>query len=125
MDKRRIDGLLRLDGPGRYEHLVKRAADTQRLFGLWLGGWALYGDAEGRECFPVWPDPEFAELLASDDWNEFKPRDILLADVHASLLPALRERTTFIAAFPTPESAAVVIDPDGFEADLRSEQKRY
>ena len=42
-----VEAVLRLDGPARYQHFLKRVVDTEAAWGLWKDGWALMADENG------------------------------------------------------------------------------
>lgn len=76
MNDKQIQAVLALPAPKRYSHFIKRVADQRRVFGLFSSGWALAGDSEEREVFPLWPASEYAALCAVDHWAGYEAREI-------------------------------------------------
>lgn len=125
MDQRRIDGIMRLEGPRRYDHFVKRVVDQERAFGLHGDGWALSQDDDGRELFPLWPDAELAAPSAVGEWEGLEAKEIPLTELIETLLPMLVTRGLAVAVFPVPSGAGVVREPTDLAADLRAEEAWY
>ncbi|MES2442999.1 MAG: DUF2750 domain-containing protein [Pseudomonadota bacterium] len=123
--EREIAAVLKLDAAARYDHFIKKVADTETLWGLWRDGWALSADDEAGELLPVWPHRRYASLCATDEWTEFEARAIELDRWMGRWLPGLAAERKRVAVFPTPESKGPVVDPTRLEADLRSELKCY
>ena len=52
-------------------------------------GILCYGDNDGNKYFPVWPEEEFANLCAIDDWSNAKPFAIELDEFLEEYIPEL------------------------------------
>lgn len=120
-----IEAVLRLDGPARFAHFVKRVVDEQLAWGLRSDGWALMVDDAGKRLFPIWPGREYAALCAADDWAEYQPTPIRLDELLADWLSTLNERNVRPAVFPTPTGKGVVVSADEFCQALRRELEKY
>ena len=120
-----MEAVLKLDGPSRHEHFVKRVVDSEEAWGLWDDGWALMEDDAGQPAFPLWPARAYADLCATDRWSTYTPRRIPLDSLLTELLPALAQKSTPAAIFPTPAGKSVTCASEEVEAVLRSEMKRY
>jgi hypothetical protein len=123
--QKELEAVLRLDGPARFQHFVKRVADAESAWGLWREGWALLGDDAGADAFPLWPAREYAALLQTEDWANHEPSEIPLDDLLGELLPGLRAKGTSVAVFPKPDGRGVVVTADELEATLRRELEKY
>jgi hypothetical protein len=117
--------VLRLDGAARYQHFIKRVADSQTAWGLWHDGWALMQDDSGAEVFPLWPAREYAEASRTGDWAEYEPEQIDLADLIDELLPGLAMRSVLPGIFPTPRGKGVTPTVEELASALRAEMKKY
>lgn len=77
LNSHKIRSLLSQSPEKRFEYFIKQVADLQIL---WLlhdsDGICMFGDAEGRECIPVWPNKEFALANANGEWREYKANSI-------------------------------------------------
>jgi hypothetical protein len=123
--QKEIDAVLRLDGPARFSHFVKRVVDEGRAWGLRNHGWALLSDSEGAQLFPLWPAREFAELCRIEDWASYRAEEISLEDLLNELVPKLRERGVGSAIFPTPGGKGVTPSLDELASALREEMEKY
>ncbi len=117
--------MLRLDGPARFRHFVKRVADAECAWGLWSDGWALLANDAGTPVFPLWPAPEYAERCCTGDWAEFEATSIPLEELLDELLPSLAKHGTVPGIFPTPGGQSVLPGIEALTAALREELTRY
>lgn len=122
---KQIEAVLRLDGPARIAHFMKRVADEERAWGLWRDGWALMVDDAGSKLFPVWPGREYAELCAIDDWAGYSAAHIDLEDLLADWSMKLKQQDVRPAVFPTPGGRGVVVEVDTFNNLLSRELEHY
>ena len=121
-----VDGILRLDAGGRYRRLVTRVADTELAWGLRdSSGWIAVADDSGTPLLPLWPDPEFAELMARGDWIYCTTEPLPLARLLEEVLPALEADSRGVAIFMTPSDVGIVPAIDAISADLRAELTKY
>jgi hypothetical protein len=116
-----VEAVGRLDGPKRYRYFVKMVADQHRAWGLYLDGWALAADENGRTLFPLWPAKAYAELCVRGDWSEYEPCEISLDDLLNDLLPKLRDDQFGIAVFYLSTDKGVAPSMEEFERDIRNE----
>ena len=123
--ERELEAVLRLEGPKRFTHFVKRIVDEERAWGLWSDGWALMANADGTQVFPLWPASEYAELHRTGDWAGYEVREIALDDLLEELIPKLAERGVLPGVFPTPTGSGVTPTPEELASALRKELERY
>lgn len=123
--EKEIEAILRLDGPTRFKHFVKRVVDEERAWGLWKDGWALMTNDDGGQVFPLWPAREYAELCRSDDWRSYEPREITLLELLDDLVPKLEQKGVLPGVFPTPEGKGVTPTSKEFADSLRKEMENY
>ena len=117
--EKEIQAVLRLDGPSRYEHFIKRIVDTEEVWGLWKSGWALMENSEGLPVFPLWPAREYAELNRIGDWADYEPKAISLLELLDDLLPSFTKRGILPGVFPTPGGKGVTPTADELATTLR------
>lgn len=123
--EKETEGVLKLDGEGRFERFVKVVVDREQAWGLWDDGWVLLEDDTGTRVFPLWPAKEYAALCRTPDWVNHEPTPIALDDLLGELLPKLRAQGVLPGVFPTPSCRGVTPDPGSLEAALRKEMERY
>lgn len=122
LNDKQFDAVWHLPIEKRYEHLVKRVSDWRELWSLQDSEqrWVLGADDQGRELFPVWPHPRYAEALAVHNWAGSIPARISLREWLAKFTPALREDQRLVAVFPTDDPVGAAIEPESFAADVRA-----
>lgn len=123
--QKEIDAVLRLDGPERYNHFIKRVVDSESAWGLWKDGWALMMSDDGRQVFPIWPAREYAELCKVGDWADYKSEKIQLHDLVSELLPKLRSHDVTPGIFPTPGGKGVMPAVEDLISALEEEGRKY
>jgi hypothetical protein len=122
---REFQAVIALPGPARYEHLIKRIADTEEIWSLRTEeGWVLAGD-EGRDCLPVWPHARYAAACAIGTWSGSEPTLIALDDWLDDWLPRLESEHHGISGFPTPDGRTVIVEPMEMHAHLEEELSQY
>lgn len=123
--EKEMAGVLRLDPRGRYKHFVKRVTNSHAAWGLWQDGWAMMGDDEGKQVFPLWPAREYAEAAKDVEWGDYEPKQIDLDQLLEDVLPQLAAEETPVGVFPTPKGNAAVVPPAELEASLRLELREW
>lgn len=121
-----LESVLRLEGPARYDHFVKRVADEEMAWGLWKdGGWALMADDDGVNVFPLWPAKEYAVACATGDWAGYEAERIELHGLLQELLPKLAASNTRAGVFPIPSGRGVATSAQGLVETLSRELEKY
>lgn len=120
-----IDAVLKLAGPARYEHFVKQVADWEEAWGLYSGGWALSGTSDGRRVFPLWPAREYAAACRTDEWANYEPTAIPLADLIDELLPSLERDGVLPGVFYTTSDKGVTPSAHQLLDDLKAAASEY
>ena len=106
----------------RYGLFLQIAADWEEVWGLYAeDGWVLSSAEKGRDIFPLWPHPAFAEACAHGDWEGTEPAPIALDELLEDLLAILEEDGIRIAVFLSPDGEGIVVTPDELKHDLRAE----
>lgn len=124
-DKAEIQSVLQLDGPQRFRHFIKRAADEECVWGLWDDGWALSAQDDGTQVLPLWPASEYANLAREGEWASYTPKTIGIYKLLEDLLPSLEEDGIHIGVFPTPEGKSVIPTTNELREVLSIELRRY
>lgn len=123
--QKEIEAILRLGGPARFDHFIKRVVDSEAAWGLWKDGWALMASDDGRQVFPLWPAREYADLCKVDGWSDYEAEEIQLQDLVNELLPKLRSHDIIPGVFPTPGGKGVTPTVDELVDALRKEKGKY
>lgn len=121
---KKFDAIMALPAPERYDHFIKRAADTEEVWSLWQDGWACVADDDGNEGMPVWPDPYYAEAWKWRSFPDWEVKPINLYWLMDEMLPNVRAEKDFIVVFPNFDGS-IWPELDRLEADIRNELGRY
>lgn len=102
----------------RYDELVARAAGSGAVWCLASGDeWTLWGDDDGADLLPVWPDAPSAAACGDDDEE---PEPIALAELLDDVLPRLTDQGLLVAVSPDTEGEALLVRPQDLADDLRA-----
>ncbi len=110
----------------RFEELVNRVAETEQIWGLSsANGWAVVS-AEGDDCFPVWPHPDYAAAWAVGDLADCTPQPIALSTWMQKWTAGMQKDGTLVLVFPTNDDMdeALVIPADELEDALLAAMDR-
>ena len=125
LSPKKIQSVLSLSGPERFEHFVKVIADWQQVWSLYEDAWALAATDEGIPVFPLWPAREYAQLCATDEWKGYEPRRIALEELTDVLLPKLQSDGVLPGVFMTPSDKGVTPSIEELQAAIQSELSKY
>lgn len=120
-----ISSVQKLDANDRYEYLLKKAADEEVIWSLWLNGWALASDNEGNEVVPIWPHKIYASACAKEEWQGYEPRKIDLGAWMERWLPGIKRDGRLVAVFPSPNDKGAIVEADFLAHNLEEELDRY
>jgi len=122
---KKIENILKMTEDERYDYFIRKVADFEQIWGLNDNGWALLGDNDGNQILPLWPEKEFAELCAVDQWKNYKPESIELNNFLKKWIPGMINDKTLINIFLTPSANGSVVSPPTLESDLEDELDQY
>lgn len=120
-----IEAVLKLDGPTRAKHFVKRVLDAEAAWSLWKDGWPLLATSEETPVLPLWPAREYAELHRDGDLAEYELDEIQLEDLLDNILPMLAEQGVLVGIFPTQIGKGVPMKADELAAWLQQLDAEY
>lgn len=67
----------RLPSKEMFPYFVRKVTDFEEIWDLSDGTeWALLGDSNDNQLFPVWPEKDFAEICANGVWENYVPKSI-------------------------------------------------
>lgn len=124
VDPKKLETVLKLSAPRRYDHFIKTVAGSENVWSLWQEGWACIADDDGNEGLPLWPEPEYAEPYRDKVFPSWEVRSICVQRLLDEILPNIRDQGNYIAVFPT-ENGSIWPELSRIEVDLRHELSRY
>ena len=109
LHKKAINAILNLSSEERYEHTLKRITDSGVLYVLADkdGDWILWGD-EKNSSLAIWPELEFARILANSDDKNSDIYEIEIEEFLENGIPWLIENKIGIAVFPIPNNPETI-----------------
>ena len=90
-----------------------------------IGRLALACNNHGSQLVPIWPDAQYAELCASDEWSHFAPCSIELRVWLERWEKGMQRGGRLVAAFPIPNGRGVEVDAGRFGYVLRQALSAY
>jgi hypothetical protein len=75
--------------------------------------------ADGDDCIPVWPHPDYAKAWAVDDWSKSQPFAIPLQVWLDRWTTGMAEDGVAVAVFPLQEEAGVIEESADVAASLQ------
>lgn len=127
MNPDKITNVFSLTPQERYLYFVRKAADFERVWGLLRpdGLWVVSATDSG-DAYPFWPEAEFAQVCAVNDWSEAKATAIDLEEFMDQWLPNIHEDGDKVGVFWEPGNLiGVDVDPLVLLKDLQEECSRY
>jgi len=122
LDEQQFDRVNKLNAHQRFDEFVAKVTEHEQVWGLSsAGGWAIVS-AEGDDCFPVWPHPDFAAAWAVGDLADCTPQPIALSAWMQKWTSGMQEDGTLVLVFPTNDDTdeGLVLGADELEDALLS-----
>ncbi|WP_373231378.1 DUF2750 domain-containing protein [Cohnella sp.] len=124
MNRKEFEAVLKQPPNIRYEYFIKKVSDYEEIWGLYDDGWATADDGEGNKCIPFFPNQEFAQNCAVEEWSGFKPESIDLYEFIEEWLSGMKEDKLKVSIFPNNSDTAIV-EVDILLRDLHTELEKY
>ena len=125
ISEEQLRAVVALPAEVRYEHFIKRVADTEEVWILDEDGWAMASNADGTQILPVWSAFEYADMCRRGEWENYRPASIELEELLNGVLPDLAENGILIAVSYLPKDEGVVVDSNRLSLDIERELQNY
>ena len=122
IDSRRA--VLSLPKELRYEHFIRRVADTGQVWGLYRDGWAIGKTDDGALVFPMWPTSELAQQCAVLEWEGYAPQEFGLQELFDELLPQIEADGILPGITYTPDEYGLTPSHGQLRGDLQARQRQ-
>lgn len=123
MDASETSSVVNLPKQLRYEHFIRRVADTGRVWGLVRDGWAIGKTDDGALVFPLWPTSALAQQCAVLEWEGYVPQEFDLQALFDDLLPQIEADGILPGITYTPDEYGLTPSHAQLRADLRARQR--
>ena len=120
MDASETSSVVNLPKQLRYEHFIRRVADTGRVWGLVRDGWAIGKTDDGSLVFPLWPTSELAQQCAVLEWEGYVPQEFGLQELFDELLPQIEADGILPGITYTPDEYGLTPSHAQLRADLQT-----
>ena len=118
----RIKEILKFDQQQRFQYLCKEVKKQQQVWLLIDDHGCVMLNTEDEDCVPVWPNKEFAEGWATEEWSHCKAEAISLEKWQQRWTSGLEEDELSIVVFPDKDLNGLIFFPDEFEHELLSKK---
>ncbi|KQQ88337.1 DUF2750 domain-containing protein [Massilia sp. Leaf139] len=120
MDASETSSVVTLPKQLRYEHFIRRVADSGVVWGLVQDGWAIGKTDDGALVFPLWPTRELAEQCAVLEWTGYLPQQFSLQELLDELLPQIESDGILPGITYTPDEYGLTPAHAQLRADLQA-----
>lgn len=127
INQKKILSVINLSAKDRYAYFVRKTTDFEEVWGLYgPDGWATSdGNGSNRLSIPFWPESDFAELCATDEWMGMIPKSISLHEFIDRWLPGLKGDSRLVAVFPVTQGSVSIVEPEVLLGHLLNEGSQY
>ena len=125
MHPSKLESVIAMTEPERYDYFVRKIADVQVVWGLHNDGWATGCTDDGGQVVAFWPERAFAAACAQGEWTSYGPKEILLDAFLDKWLPGMERDSLLVAVFPTAESKGVFVEPRRLAERIHAENMLY
>ncbi|MEL0630411.1 DUF2750 domain-containing protein [Psychromonas aquatilis] len=120
----RIKEILKLNQQQRFNYLCKEVQKQKQIWLLVDEHGCVMLNTEDEDCIPVWPNKEFAEDWATDEWSHCKAESISLEKWKARWTQGLIEDELSIVVFPDKNLNGEIFFPEEFQQELNFQSKK-
>jgi len=120
----KIKEVLKLDHQARFQYLCKEVNQRQEIWLLVDEHGCVMLNTEDEDCVPVWPNKEFAEDWATEEWSHCKAEAIDLDKWYQRWTLGLEEDELSVVVFPDKQLNGAIFFPDEFEHQLKKKPKK-
>ena len=124
LEQARIKQILQMDDAQRATYFLKEVVENNQLWILTDEHGCVMLNTEEEDCVPVWPNQEFAEAWATDEWQECKPEAISLNKWFSRWSHGLADDELAVIVFPSQNEQGLVYYPEELEHDLKQQQSK-
>ena len=113
-----MKGALALSDEKRAKYFFDAVQKSQKIWILTDEHGCVMLNTEDEDCVPVWPDEEFAQAWATDEWSNCKAEAISLQKWLSRWSQGLDQDELALVVFPSQDEQGLVYYPDEFEHEL-------
>lgn len=108
----------------RYNYLIEEVLKNQKIWLLVDEHGCVMLNTDDEDCVPVWPNKEFAQSWATEEWSHCTPEAIELDKWHEKWSRGLEEDELSVVVFPDENSEGLIFFPDEFDFELKKANRK-
>jgi len=121
LDSSKLREISNLDAEQRMKYCVKEIVAHRVVWILKDDHGCVMLNTEDEDCIPVWPSEEYAAEWATGEWAHCTPESISINKWHSRWTQGLEEDELAIVVFPNLNEEGVVLYPDEFDFELKTQ----
>tara|TARA_R110000787_G_scaffold121561_4_gene232419 strand:+ start:352 stop:741 length:390 start_codon:yes stop_codon:yes gene_type:complete len=122
LEPEKIKQILQMDDAQRAAYFVNEVVSQNELWILTDEHGCVMLNTEEEDCVPVWPNKEFAQAWATDEWQACQAEAISLNKWFSRWSTGLADDELAIVVFPSQDEQGLVYYPDELEHELKQKQ---
>ncbi len=119
----KIKQILQMDDAQRAAYFINETVNENQLWILTDEHGCVMLNTEDEDCVPVWPNKEFAEAWATDEWQTCQAEAISLNKWFSRWTHGLTDDDLALVVFPSQDEQGLVFYPDELEHELKQKQQ--
>jgi hypothetical protein len=124
LDEKQIKQILRNDDAQRASYFFKEVVSNNEVWILKDEHGCVMLNTEDEDCVPVWPNQEFAQTWATDEWQTCQAEAISLNKWFSRWTHGLIDDELALVIFPSQDEQGLVFYPEELEQELKNKQKK-
>jgi len=119
-----IDQIQAYDDEKRATYFFKETVLNNNIWILTDDHGCVMLNTDEEDCIPVWPNEEFAQAWATNEWKDCQPVSISLNKWFSRWSHGLADDELAIVVFPNQAEQGLIFFPDEVEIELKKQQKK-
>lgn len=124
LSSEQLNTIEKYDDEQRLSYLLQQVVSNQEIWILADEHGCVMLNTEDEDCVPVWPNQEFAQRWATDEWQHCQPEAISLNKWYSRWSTGLADDELALVTFPNQDNQGLVLFPEEFEAALHQQEKK-
>ncbi len=119
-----LNTIEKYDEEKRLSYLLQQVVSNREVWILADEHGCVMLNTEDEDCVPIWPNEEFAQRWATDEWQHCKAEAISLNKWYSRWSTGLVDDELALVTFPNQDNQGLVLFPEEFEEALLKETKK-
>ncbi len=124
INSEQLDTIEKYDAEKRLSYLLQQVVSNKEIWILADEHGCVMLNTDDEDCVPIWPNEEFAQRWATEEWHECKAQAIPLTKWYSHWSMGLTDDELALVTFPNQNNQGLVLFPEEFEQALIKETKK-